>query len=35
MTGWVMVSPESYAAEADLAQWVKLAVTYTGTLPPK
>ena len=35
MTGWVMVSPEGYAAQPDLAQWVKLAVTYTGTLPPK
>ena len=35
MTGWVMVAPAGYAAEDDLARWVSLGVTYTGSLPAK
>ena len=35
MTGWVMVAPEGYTSEVDLAQWVKLAVAYVGALPAK
>ena len=35
MTGWVMVSPVGYTSRVDLARWVKLAVAYTGSLPPK
>lgn len=35
MAGWVMVAQEGYAAEEDLAQWVKLGVGYAGSLPVK
>ncbi len=35
MAGWVMVAPAGYAAEDDLARWVKLAVAYAGSLPAK
>lgn len=35
MVGWVMVGPAGYAAAADLARWVKLAVAFAGSLPPK
>jgi hypothetical protein len=35
MAGWVMVAPVGYAAEDDLARWVKLAVAFTGSLPVK
>ncbi len=35
MAGWVTVGPAGYAADADLARWLKLAVTFAGALPPK
>ncbi len=35
MAGWVMVAPAGYAAAEDLTRWVKLAVTFAGSLPPK
>jgi TfoX/Sxy family transcriptional regulator of competence genes len=35
MAGWVMVAPEGYASADDLARWVKLAVAFVGSLPPK
>ena len=35
MSGWVMVAPAGYATEEDLARWVKLAVTFAGSLPVK
>ena len=35
MAGWVMVAPAGYAAEDDLARWVKLAVAFAGSLPAK
>ena len=35
MTGWVMVAPAGYAAEDDIAHWVRMAVAYTGSLPAK
>jgi TfoX/Sxy family transcriptional regulator of competence genes len=35
MAGWVMVAPAGYAAAEDLARWVELAVTFTGSLPAK
>jgi TfoX/Sxy family transcriptional regulator of competence genes len=35
MAGWVMVAPAGYTSEDDLARWVQLAVTYTGSLPVK
>ncbi len=35
MAGWVMVGPAGYAANADLARWLKLAVAFAGALPIK
>ena len=35
MAGWVMVAPEGYASEEDLARWVKLGVAFAGSLPVK
>jgi TfoX/Sxy family transcriptional regulator of competence genes len=35
MAGWVVVAPPGYSAADDLARWVKLAVTYAGSLPAK
>ena len=35
MAGWVMVAPEGYTSEVDLARWVKLAVAYVGAMPAK
>jgi TfoX/Sxy family transcriptional regulator of competence genes len=35
MAGWVTVAPAGYASEADLARWVKLAIEFAGSLPPK
>ena len=35
MAGWVTVAPTGYAAEDDIAHWVRMAVAYTGSLPAK
>jgi len=35
MQGWVMVYPEGFAEDADLADWVQRAVGFVKTLPKK
>ena len=35
MTGWVMVQPGGLESDADLKQWVNLAVKFAKSLPPK
>ena len=35
MKGWVTVDSEGYESDADLAEWVRLGITFAGTLPPK
>ncbi|MFH1918633.1 MAG: TfoX/Sxy family protein [Planctomycetota bacterium] len=35
MKGWVMVEPGGIEPDEDLRAWVRRAVTFTGTLPPK
>ncbi len=35
MTGWVMVSPEGFAAEEDLKSWIELAVKFVRGLKAK
>jgi hypothetical protein len=35
MRGWVMVTPEGYAEDEDLAEWVAKGVGFAQSLPPK
>lgn len=35
MKGWVLVDAGAVESEADLADWVQRAVSYTGSLEPK
>lgn len=35
MKGWIMVGPEGYAEDDDLASWVERGVGFAGSLPPK
>ena len=35
MNGWVLVAPEGTADDADLADWLKLGVSFARSLPPK
>jgi TfoX/Sxy family transcriptional regulator of competence genes len=35
MRGWITVTPEACAKDADLRRWVQRGVTYTQTLPTK
>lgn len=35
MRGWVMVAPEGYAEDDDLAGWVARGLAHARTLPPK
>lgn len=35
MRGWVMVEPDGYDSDRQLEGWVKLAMAFTATLPPK
>jgi len=35
MKGWVMVSEQGFASDADLADWLALAREFADSLPPK
>jgi TfoX/Sxy family transcriptional regulator of competence genes len=35
MKGWILVGPEALANEAGLSKWVRTAVDYARSLPPK
>ena len=35
MSGWVMIEPEGFEKDSDLAAWVQLAVDFVNTLPAK
>lgn len=35
MKGWVIVDKPGYADDADLERWVRRAVAYVRTLPPR
>jgi TfoX/Sxy family transcriptional regulator of competence genes len=35
MKGWVMVSPEGYASDKALQNWVDQGLSFALTLPPK
>ncbi len=35
MRGFIVIAPEGYAADADLAVWVDRGVAHARTLPPK
>ncbi len=35
MDGWIRVAPEGVRTKRELATWVKRALTYARTLPPK
>jgi hypothetical protein len=35
MKGWVVVTPDGYARDEDLAAWVARGVAFALTLPPK
>ena len=35
MKGWVMIAPDGYANDKDLADWVQTGVEFALTLPPK
>ncbi|KPK11071.1 MAG: hypothetical protein AMJ56_06780 [Anaerolineae bacterium SG8_19] len=35
MKGWVMISPDGYASEEDLKDWVAEGVKFALSLPPK
>jgi hypothetical protein len=35
MTGWVMIDPEASATDEGVAGWVRRAVAYVKTLPPR
>jgi TfoX/Sxy family transcriptional regulator of competence genes len=35
MKGFVSVDPDGYETQAELADWLELALAFTDTLPPK
>jgi hypothetical protein len=35
MTGWLRVAPDGLASDDQLAEWIKLGVDYTRSLPAK
>ena len=35
MSGWLMVEPDGWQSEEDLADWVQTCLDYVRTLPPK
>lgn len=35
MKGWIMVGPEGYEEDSDLASWVERGLGFAGSLPPK
>jgi TfoX/Sxy family transcriptional regulator of competence genes len=35
MNGWILVSPEGIATDADLQKWVEIGYKYASSLPPK
>ena len=35
MTGWVMVGPEGYQEDQELADWVERGLRFAASLPPK
>ena len=35
MKGWLMVEPEGYKTTKQLADWVKMGVEFSTSLPPK
>jgi hypothetical protein len=35
MPGWLRVSPEDLASDADLSRWVDIGIGYARSLPPK
>lgn len=35
MKGWVLVSPDGFAADPDFEAWVDEGVTFAESLPPK
>ena len=35
MSGWIMVEPDGFERESDLAEWVQMAVDFVNTLPAK
>jgi hypothetical protein len=35
MAGWILVSPEGWEAEPDLARWIEMGIEYARALPEK
>jgi hypothetical protein len=35
MRGWVVVDPEGFVDDTDLAAWIDQGVAYAVSLPPK
>jgi TfoX/Sxy family transcriptional regulator of competence genes len=35
MDGWLRVTGDAVAADADLTRWIEVGTTYAGSLPPK
>lgn len=35
MRGWVLVEPDGIASDDDLSRWLRRALDYVSTLPPK
>lgn len=35
MKGWVMVTPDGFASEVSLINWVQMGLDFASTLPPK
>jgi TfoX/Sxy family transcriptional regulator of competence genes len=35
MNGWILVSPDGIATDADLQKWVEIGYKYALSLPPK
>jgi len=35
MKGWVLVEPQTIAADNDLHGWIDVGMDFAGTLPPK
>jgi len=35
MSGWLQVSPEAIAEDADLERWIRRGEEFASSLPPK
>lgn len=35
MRGWLLISADGVAEDADLHEWIETGLEYAGTLPPK